>query len=417
MRVIVENVGIEFSRAQGTRRGVRLGWLCRGAKGETRATFWGLRHVSFTVDPGQMLGVIGANGAGKSTLLRLLGGIGRPTTGRIEVHGRIAALLDLGGGVLGDLTGRENAILAGVVAGLLRSEVIERLPEIVRFAELEGFIDAPARTYSSGMMMRLAFSVAVHTDPEVLLVDEFLSVGDLAFQAKCRARITALRQSGCAIVMVSHSMDQVRELCDSVLWLERGEMRASGSAETVADLYEADMREKALRRTADAPAKIVGPGMELRPRDNRLGSLEMEITDVKLHPGYTITSGDPLEVEITFVTSERIPSPILAVSIVREDGTLCVDTNTQLAQVSIPDVQHSGRISFRIERLELGAGSYFVNVGLFESNWTHAYDYHSEVYPLTVQGTPAHKGVIAPKCRWRFEAPARPAAHELTGSI
>jgi lipopolysaccharide transport system ATP-binding protein len=364
-----------------------------------------------------MLGVIGSNGAGKSTLLRLLGGIGRPTTGRIEVRGRVAALLDLGGGFLGDLTGRENAILAGVVAGLLRSEAIERLPEIVRFAEMEDFIDAPARTFSSGMMMRLAFSVSVHTDAEVLLVDEFLSVGDLAFQAKCRARIATMREGGCAIVMVSHSMDQVRDLCSSVLWLERGEVRASGSAETIAGYYEADMREKVLRRTANAPAKIIGPGLELRPRDNRLGSFEMEITDVKLRPGSNITSGDPLELEISFAANERIPSPIFSVSIVREDGTLCMDTNTQLAQVSLPEAQQSGHIIFRIERLELGAGSYFVNVGLFESNWNHAYDFHSEVYPLTVQGASAHKGVIAPKCRWRFEAPVSATMHELTGRL
>jgi lipopolysaccharide transport system ATP-binding protein len=303
------------------------------------------------------------------------------------------------------------------VAGLLRSEVIERLPEVVRFAELEDFIDAPARTYSSGMLMRLAFSVAVHTDPEVLLIDEFLSVGDLAFQAKCLARIWALREGGCDFVLVSLSLDQVRELCDTVLWLERGEVRAFGSAETVAILYEADMRERVLRRTADAPMRIVGQGAELRPRDNRLGTFEMEIADVTFRPGPIIASGDPLELEITFSASKLIRSPILTVSIIRGDGMLCMDTNTELAKVSIPDVHRSGRVCVRIERLELGAGSYFINIGVFASDWSHAYDYHSDVYPLTIEGASAHKGLIAPKCRWEFEALPAPMVRELTGSL
>jgi lipopolysaccharide transport system ATP-binding protein len=229
MKVLVkaDNVGKTFIRRSYARR-----WrdLAAGAwGGSAQEPLWALRGVSFEVAAGEMLGIVGANGAGKSTLLRLLGGVGKPATGSVEIHGRIGALLELGGGFQGDLTGRENAILAAVVAGLLKREAIERLPEIIRFAELEDFIDAPVRTYSTGMTMRLAFAVVVHTDPEVMLVDEFLSVGDLSFQAKCGVRIAELRERGCAIVLVSHSMDQVRELCDRALWLRRGEMVACDS--------------------------------------------------------------------------------------------------------------------------------------------------------------------------------------------
>ena len=363
---------------------------------------WALREVSFSVGPGEMFGVVGANGAGKSTLLRLLGGVGKPTTGSIQVSGRIGALLDLGGGFLGDLTGRENAVLAGVVAGLLRREIEERLDRIVAFAELEDFIDQPVRTYSTGMIMRLAFSVAVHTDPEVLLVDEFLSVGDLAFQAKCNARIKALRDGGCAIVMVSHGMDSVRQLCDRVLWLKSGEAAALGSADVVAGLYETEMREETLRRTPDKPKRSSG-GLELVPRENRFGTFEVEIDSVSFSPGPLLRSGAPLAVTLAYHSKSHVPAPIFVVSITKEDGTVCLDTSTRLAKVDVPDIQRGGKIVFVIDRLDLAAGSYFLDVGVFESEWKHAYDYHWHAYPFSVEGAAAHKGLLAPPCRWQLD--------------
>lgn len=361
---------------------------------------WALSEVSFAVGPGEMLGVVGANGAGKSTLLRLLGGVGKPSRGRIRTRGRIGALLDLGGGFLGDLTGRENAMLAGVVAGLLRSEMRERLDRIVAFAELENFIDEPVRTYSTGMMMRLAFSVAVHTDPQILLVDEFLSVGDLAFQAKCHARIKALREGGCAIVMVSHGMDEVRRLCDRALWLKHGEVAAFGSAEIVAGLYETEMREETLRRTPEGGAVRAAGDLALIPRENRFGSFEMEIDGVELLPGPRIRRGGALAVRLAYHARTPVRAPVFVVSITREDGTVCLDTNTQLGRVEVPDCSDHGSIRFEIDRLDLAAGRYFLDVGVFEGTWKHAYDYHWHVYPFTVEGPGDHKGLLAPPCRW-----------------
>ena len=375
----------------------------RGRKASPeRAPAWALRNVSFSVGPGEMLGVVGANGAGKSTLLRLLGGVGRPSKGTIRTSGRIGALLDLGGGFLGDLTGRENAILAGVVAGLLKSEIVGRMDEIVAFAELADFIDQPVRTYSTGMMMRLAFSVAVHTDPLILLVDEFLSVGDLAFQAKCNRRIKALREAGCAMVMVSHGMDQVRQLCDRALWLKHGEVAAFGSAEVVAGLYETEMREETLRRTPEGPAQRIGTGRELGPRENRFGTFEVEIDSVSIHPGPVLRTGSPMGVTLSFHPRVKIVSPVFVVSITREDGTVCLDTNTQLARVDVPDLEGPGQIVFTIDRLDLGAGSYFLDVGVFEPAWQHAYDYHWHAHPFTVEGGSVHKGLLAPPCGWRL---------------
>jgi lipopolysaccharide transport system ATP-binding protein len=201
--------------------------------------FWALRDVSFSVAPGRMLGIVGANGSGKSTLLRLIGGVERPDEGSVKIHGKSCAFLDLGVGFHGDLTGRENVFISGVVSGLTRAEVAERFDSIVAFAELEEFIDGPLRTYSTGMQMRLAFAVAVHVQPEILLIDEALTVGDLPFQRKCFERIAYFKAEGCTLVLVSHSTEAIREFCDEALWLHAGRLRAYGSPDTVVEQYVA----------------------------------------------------------------------------------------------------------------------------------------------------------------------------------
>ena len=396
--VKAEGLGKTFTSQPVTSRRLHLAdfaWRSRRCE-----PLWALRNVSFEVAAGEMMGIVGANGAGKSTLLRLLGGIGKPTTGSLQMHGRIGALLDLGGGFQGDLTGRENSILAGVVAGLLKDEAVARLPEIVRFAEMEDFIDAPVRTYSAGMTMRLAFSVAVHTRPEIMLVDEYLAVGDLAFQAKCNTRIAKLREAGCAIVLVSHSMDQIRDQCDRALWLRQGMVVACDSAKAVATYYEQEMREGSLRRTPKISSRTTAAGAELLPKENRFGSMEMEIADVILHPGAKLGCGEPLGIEICYECKSALKSPIFSVSITRPDGTVCFDTSTQSARVPITQLDGAGRIRLNIDRLDLAPGAYFVNVGVFDSNWSHAYDFHWHVYQLHVEGGSAHKGILAPPCRW-----------------
>jgi len=408
-RIVAAGLGKHYVRRQRRHRTWRA-WLARPWQRSAVERFWALQDVSFAVHPGEMLGVIGHNGAGKSTLLTLLSGLSEPTTGQVSVTGRIGGLLALGGGFADDLTGRENAILAGVVAGLTRAEVRARLDEIVAFAEIGGFLDEPVRTYSTGMRMRLAFAVAVHTDPDVLLIDEFLAVGDLGFQSRCRARIVELRDQGCAIVAVSHGMDDMRESCDRVLWLRAGQVVALDSPAVVTELYEDEMRRKTLERTPKGRTKKLPGGRKLRGGQQRLGSMELEITGVALHPGGSIDSGGSLEVEIEYAIRQAVSAPVFGVSITREDGTVCLDTNTQSAHVGTADLPSKGCIRFAVERLDLGAGDYFVNVGVFESNWSHAYDYHWHVYPLRVDGAPEHKGILASECRWeagtRFSAPA-----------
>jgi len=187
-----------------------------------------------------MVGVIGGNGAGKSTLLRLLGRVGRPDEGSATVYGRVDALLDLGAGFHPDLTGRENVFISGVINGLLRREVAKQFDSIVAFSELEEFIDSPLRTYSTGMQMRLAFAVATHTHPSVLLIDEVLAVGDLAFQRKCLDRIAQFKAEGCTIILVTHDTGLVAKMCDEAVWLHAGRVMAHGPADEVARQYIVD---------------------------------------------------------------------------------------------------------------------------------------------------------------------------------
>jgi len=211
-----------------------LGALLRGG---FRERFYALKHVSFEVNKGESLAVIGHNGAGKSTLLGLVAGLAKPNAGVVEVHGRIAALLELGSGFHLDLTGRENVRLNASLLGLSRKQFESRYESIVEFSGIGDFIDEPLRTYSTGMMMRLAFSVAVNVDPEILLIDEVLAVGDAAFQSKCFEKICEFRKAGKALVCVSHAVGSIRELCDQAIWLDHGELIMTGAVDKVLAAY------------------------------------------------------------------------------------------------------------------------------------------------------------------------------------
>ncbi len=372
---------------------------------------WGLRDVSFGVAPGTMLGVVGANGAGKSTLLRLIGGVGRPDEGRVTASGRIGALLDLGAGFHPDLSGRENVGIAGVIAGLTRAELARRFDEIVAFAELESAIDAPLRTYSSGMQMRLAFAVAVHTDPEILLIDEVLSVGDMAFQHKCVARIGQLKAQGCAIVLVSHEVDQLRRLCDQALWLREGRCAAYGAADAVVGQYVAAMTDETHRRTpSQAPTLELPSGVRLELNHNRFGSLEatiraVELLDASGQPIGGLSAGEPLRIAITCVAPQPVEGAILGVSLSREDGQICYDASTAAAGVTLPRIAGEARATLLIERLDLAGGDYYVDVGIYARNWAYAYDYHWHAYPLNICSGPAGKGLLCPPQQWQIAAP------------
>lgn len=248
--IVVENVSKKFRRFHQDRPYTFQEAITRGFRRMSSVDeFWALKDVSFTIPKGKMLGVIGHNGAGKSTLLRLVGKLGRPDMGSITTIGRMGALLSLGAGFHPELTGRENIFINGVISGLLRSEVKQQFDSIVDFAELEEFIDNPLHTYSSGMRLRLGFAVAAHIEPEVLLIDEVLAVGDMAFQKKCLTRIHQFRDSGCTILLVSHQTAFMKDYCDSVLCLNKGHVHAYGDPADVVNAYHEMMNAKS-KKTA-----------------------------------------------------------------------------------------------------------------------------------------------------------------------
>jgi lipopolysaccharide transport system ATP-binding protein len=347
---------------------------------------WALRDVSVALDAGGTLGVIGHNGAGKSTLLRLASGLGTPTRGSIWVAPTTASVLSLGATFNGDLSGASNAITAAVIGGMTRTEARDALPRAIAFAGLEGFEDAPVRSYSDGMMLRLAFGVLTLTRPDLLILDEVLAVGDLRFQQKCVDHLHDVRERGTAIVLASHDLGQIAEECDRVVLLERGRVRAFGDPETVIEEYEHAVETETIRLTPGASSTDDG----LVLHENRFGSQEHQIEQVVVgasgHRAH-VEFGRRLEVTVTIAAAAQTERVILSVAVERErDSIRCMDLNTELDEVSVRVGLQPVVVTLILDALELRPGRYWVDVGMFPLDWRHAYDYHHHVYPLTVTG-------------------------------
>jgi lipopolysaccharide transport system ATP-binding protein len=372
-----------------------------------RGRRWALRDLSLEVAPGASLGVIGHNGAGKSTFLRLAAGLGRVTRGELEVHPDTAAVLGLGSAFDAQLDGRENALTAALVAGMTRTEAQQLLPTMLDFAELDEFVDSPVRTYSDGMKLRLAFGVVAALEPRLLILDEVLAVGDLAFRQKCQDRIAQLRGQGTSLVLASHSLDEIRTHCDQVAWLHRGALRALGDVESVLEEYERESLERTYARTPVGSPREDESGLRLR--ENRFGSQEMIVESVQLHgvsPGGTLRTGEPLRVTTRVVarSDAEIANPIVVVSLRRAgDEAIVFDLSTHADGFTLGPAVQTAEVTLAIQRLELPAGDYALDVGVFEATWEHAYDYHWQAYPLRVEGPAGGSGVLVPDHRWDVE--------------
>jgi lipopolysaccharide transport system ATP-binding protein len=370
--------------------------LARGLAG-LRATdrFWALRDVSLSVAPGRAMGLIGTNGSGKSTLLRLVAGVGRVDSGSVTVRGRIGALLDLGAGFHPDLTGRENAVLAGVLSGLTRRDVLRRLDEIVAFAEVEPFIDNPTRTYSSGMQMRLAFSTAVHTNPDVLLIDEVLAVGDLSFQRKCLSRIDRFKADGCSILLVSHGLGDIETLCDEAVWLDGGRVVAHGSAPDVIRQYEA--RHADLGEQDDGR---VSPMMPASPEDQRITAIALRDADGGLLT--ELASGRPLSVDIDFEGGAVSSRVSFRVRVVREDGLVCYDLASRPAWTAGGGGPERARLE--LERVDLNSGRYRLDVWVTSGDQPVSVPRRGVACDFTVVGDGTHEAVLNVPHQWEIRA-------------
>ena len=304
--------------------------------------------MSFDVPAGKTFGIVGRNGSGKSTMLKLIAGIGRPTDGTVAVKGRVSALIELGAGFHPEISGRENVYINGMMLGLTKREVAARFEEIVAFAELEDFIDAPVKTYSSGMYMRLGFAVAIHVDPDVLLVDEVLAVGDEAFTHKCLDKFAEFRRRGRTVLLVTHSLDLVTRFCDEALWLDGGVARMQGDPKRVVDAYLLDVAgvenqtlDEERSGAIHASRRPAPPGAARHdlPADiswaveGRWGSREVEIRAVAFaasgHPAHVFHSGDPIHIRLQVRARETVTDLVFGVAIFNADGVCCYGTNTE----------------------------------------------------------------------------------------
>jgi lipopolysaccharide transport system ATP-binding protein len=356
--------------------------------------YWALRDVSFTVEQGETFGIIGANGSGKSTLLRILAGLTRQTGGEVRIDGDLGSVLTLGGGFHPMLSGEENALTGALLGGVTRDEAAARLPAITRFAELSAEdMRQPLRMLSDGQRMRLAFSVAISTDPDILLLDEVLAVGDLSFQEKCFAHLESLQDKGVTIVVVSHDLGQIRRLCDRTLWLEKGETSQIGRPQEVSLHYERAMHGESQAVPLDDGAW-------------RIGTRRVEICDVRLAGAggervSRIATGDSLTIELDYKSHRALPKIIFGVGIHTEgDERTCLDIDTE-SDLSSPGPVEPGEGSLRLDlgRLDLGGGAYYVDVGAYSADWEETYDYHWKAAPLEMKGRDA-PGDLDPPRTW-----------------
>ncbi|MDP6523760.1 MAG: ABC transporter ATP-binding protein [Kiritimatiellia bacterium] len=389
--ISVEGVGKSFRlHRSGTRtvKSMALDILRRPGSG--RKDFWALKDVSFKVPCGETLGIIGANGAGKSTLLSLLAGTKVPTTGRIEAKGTISSLLELGAGFHPDLTGRENVFLCGAIMGLTRRQMKERFDAIVSFAGLDEFIDQPVKHYSSGMYVRLGFAVAVEVDPDILLIDEVLAVGDVEFQRKCIDKMKAFREQGKTMLIISHDLGTIQRISDRILFLDEGTVQGIGDPDSVVSNYKSMARSKSV----GGLDRVWGTG------EVSLERVEFLAGDGS--PTDTFSSGSGLLAKIFYKANMRVEDPVFGFSLADSEGRLIYGNNTQIEKFAIPSIEGEGTITLHLGELPMAAGTYLFSFSVHSAD--HRTNYHrlDNCFPIAVESTSSFEGVCFIPSRWEM---------------
>lgn len=394
-------------------------------------TFAAVRNVSFAVPQGSTYGIIGRNGSGKSTMLKLVAGITKPTEGSVRVEGRISALIELGAGFHPEISGRENVFINGIMLGLSKREITKRFDEIVEFAEVKDFIDAPVKTYSSGMYMRLGFAVAINVDPDVLLIDEVLAVGDEAFTHKCLDKFAEFRRRGKTILLVTHSLNLVEKFCDDVLWLDSGRIRGEGDPRRVVSAYITDVakteeknlaaldaraRERvdhAAPTSAGAASEAAGDAIEppanmFTASEGRWGSREVEIVDVRIlgedgAAKQVCQSGEAVSIQMTVRAHKKVEDVVFGVGVFNADGVCCYGTNTDIEELEIAEFSGEQTVTFRIKSLDMVEGTYKIDVAAHRVDG-YPYDYHRLLYSFRVKSHTKDVGIYRPPHTWEFTA-------------
>jgi ABC-type polysaccharide/polyol phosphate transport system ATPase subunit len=389
-------------RSESVKGAVLQGWLRR--RRAPLEEHVALDGVDLEVAPGEAVALIGPNGSGKSTLLKLAGGILRPTEGTVDVAGRVTALIELGAGFHPEISGRENVVINGMLLGLKRREIEARLPEVLDFAGIGRFIEQPVKTYSSGMYVRLGFAVAVAVDPDVLLIDEVLSVGDEAFTRRCLDRLARMRQAGVTMVLVSHDLDLVSAFADRAVYLRDGRVRAEGPADSVVARYRSDVAGT----TGDEPARRA-PSVRVVEEGKRWGTGAVEIEAVELvtdaGPTRLVPTGPPCRLRIRYRVHEPVDDFVFGVAWHRADGSHIAGHNTALDGLVPGRLEGAGEVRCAYPSLDLAPGDYLVDAAVHAADGL-AYDYWCDAARIRVTSGVEWPGTWAPPHRWEWDGGA-----------
>jgi ABC-type polysaccharide/polyol phosphate transport system ATPase subunit len=371
-----------------------------------------LKNISFEVEEGTTIGVIGENGSGKSTLLKVITGIAKPTSGNVAVHGKVSALIELGAGFHPEITGRENVYINGIMLGLSKKEIQDKFDEIVQFAELEEFIDAPVKTYSSGMYMRLGFSIAINVNPDVLLVDEVLAVGDASFVPKCLDRIDDFRRRNKTILFVSHDLATVKKICDRVIWLKDGIIQTVGEPKRVVDAYLQDVAEKQEEDFEKRQQEVQQEETYAEDRrENRWGKREIEIkrariTNIEGKEKHVFSPDEGMIIELEVDAYSEIKDFAFGIGLFNSQGICCYGTNTIIEEFEPASIKGEGTVVCRIERLTLVNGTYYLDVAVHKRDG-YPFDYHRNLYSFMVSSQETDVGIFRPDHTWEFSSNIR----------
>ena len=359
----------------------------RSAAELSEQEFWATRDVSFDVGPGEALGIIGPNGAGKSTILKLLTKILRPTRGTMAIEGRVGALIEVAAGFHPDLTGRENVFLQGAIMGMPRTEIARKFDAIVEFSGVEEFIDTPVKRYSSGMNARLGFAIAAHLDPDVLLIDEVLSVGDVGFQERCVARMRELLKRGVPLVFVSHNLAAVVDLCTRAIFVERGAVKFDGRpAEAVAQFRQRGSAQDAAH-VSTGPIRITG--VDLLQPDGESSAL--------------FRTDHAMTIQVRYCADLPVAHPLVAIDIHGIDGVYCAGINTRMDDCPLGTLEGEGHVDLVIPKLALLPGAYSISAGILDAQGLRPLDLQSRAYPFSVVSDRRDFGVVSLEHHWQHE--------------
>lgn len=359
--------------------------------------FEALKKVSFKVKKGKTLSIIGENGSGKSTLLKILAGISKPTSGIVNTSGRISALIELGAGFHPEISGRENIYINGIIMGLTKKKIQERYDSIVKFAELEDFIESPVKSYSSGMYMRLGFSIAINVDPDILLIDEVLAVGDASFVPKCLDKIFEFKRKGKTIIFVSHDLATVDRISDEVIWLKDGKIKMQGYPKKIIDTYMRYIQQKDETKPED---------IQKDTTENRWGSREIEINNVKLLDMNGIRktvfkSEEPILIEFDVKAKKREKDFVFGIGIYNTEGILCYGSNTHIENFTSKEITGTGKVRIQIPSIHLINGTYLLDLAVHKKDG-YPFDYHHFRYTFRVASKYQDIGITRVQHKWEF---------------